>query len=390
MLKALPRLKLKKGKEKPLLQRHHWIYSGAVASFPEEEESVVLVETAEGKILGQALLNKKGQSIAAHMIAFGLLSLEEALLLNIKTALKGRKLLFDPQVTNAVRLINAEGDFLPGLIVDQYADLLVVQFSHPALEPLKDLVIDLLIREACPRSIYEKSTSSLRKKGGMKAVSAFRYGPSITEIEVIENGLKFLVPIEQGQKTGLFLDQREMRSSVRSISKGLKVLNGFGYTGGFSIAALAGGALHVDTVDISSKAAPFFAKNLTLNHLPSSPFITQDMFTYLREHPLDYDLVILDPPAFAQKKGDINAAFKAYKELNQIAFAKMKPGSLLLSSSCSYYVDESLFQNILFRAALAANRTAKIISSHRQAFDHPISLFHPESRYLKSLLLYLT
>jgi 23S rRNA (cytosine1962-C5)-methyltransferase len=389
-VQTLPRLKLKKGKEKPLLQKHHWIYSGAVHSYPEEKGDIVIVETEQGEMLGTALLNKKGESIAAHMIAFGFTPLEEALASNIAAAIRLRALWFDPKKTNAFRLINAEGDGIPGLIVDRYADLLVVQFSHPALDSIKTQILNLLKKQMHPRSIYEKSTSSLRKKGGMEAVEGFCYGPALSEVEVIENGMKLIVPIEEGQKTGLFLDQREMRAYVQSIARNKKVLNGFGYTGAFSIAALKGGASHVDTVDTSTKAGSVFHRNLKINQLDPYPFIEEDMFAFLEGKPLDYDLIILDPPAFAKKKGDLDAAFKAYKSLNQTTIRKMKPGSILITSSCSYYIDEPLFQNILFRAALASKRSVKVIGSHRQAIDHPISIFHPESRYLKTTVLYIS
>lgn len=381
-------LTLKNKKEKPILQHHHWIYSGAIASFPEGD--MAEVRSAQGQKLGLALLNP-GHSIAAHMIAFGEESLEEALRSRIAAAAALRRSCFDITQTNAIRLINAEGDGIPGLIVDGYADVLVCQISHPTIEKIKIQIISLLNEEFKPKALYEKSTSFLRKKEGLEERRGFCFGTSPSEIEILENGLKFSVDIIEGQKTGLFLDQREMRSLVRELAKGRRVLNGFAYTGGFSIAALAGSASKVDSVEMSSRCKPRLEKNLEMNNLQSSShnFFEVDMFEFLKTSDLAYDLVILDPPAFVKKRDDIDKAFRAYKELNRQAMEKMPSGSLLLTCSCSYHVDEALFQNILFRAALEAKRSVKIVGRHRQAPDHPISIFHPESGYLKSFLLYM-
>ena len=386
-MQTLPRLRLKQGKEKPILQHHHWIYSGAVASFPDASQLAV-VESSTGTPLGTALLSQ-GHSIAGHMISFGEEPLEEALRNRIRHAVELRRHLFDPAKTNAIRLINAEGDGIPGLIVDSYANVLVLQISHPALETLKDLIVSLLI-EACGRgAIYEKSTSFLRKKSGLEEVRGILYGALSPEVEVVENGLKFAVDIQTGQKTGLFLDQREMRSLVREHANQRRILNGFAYTGAFSIASLAGGASLVDSVEISARCRAPLEKNLALNGLSNHKFIEADFFEFLKTSSLDYDLIILDPPAFVKKRGDIARGFRAYKELNRHVLSKMPSGSLLLSCSCSYHVDEPLFQNILFRAALESNRRVQILSRHRQALDHPISIFHPESSYLKSFFLYV-
>ncbi len=441
-MQTLPCLRLKKGKEKPILQHHHWIYSGAISAFPEVG-TLAAVESSSGERLGIAMLSQ-GHSIAGHMIAFGEESLEEALKNRIDHAASLRRRWFDPKETNAIRLINAEGDGIPGLIVDSYANVLVLQISHPALTDLKNIIVSLLIEAFSPKAIYEKSTSFLRKKSGLEEARGILYGDEQGDVEIIENGLKFAVDIQTGQKTGLFLDQREMRSLVREHARGRRILNGFAYTGGFSIAALAGGASDVDSVEISARCKAPLEKNLALNGLyrnnlknrefdqeapqnlyseratiaraqgasenknsevkPTQSktdssgcfgisnnhrFIEADFFEFLKTSPLDYDLIILDPPAFVKKRGDIARGFRAYKEMNRHVLSKMRSGSLLLTSSCSYHVDEPLFQNILFRAALESNRRVQILSRHRQALDHPISLFHPESSYLKSLLLYV-
>ena len=379
-------LRLKKGKERPLLQHHHWIYSGAIAK-QQGEGLFSDVFSHEGKKLGIAMLNS-GRSISGHMLAFGDESLEEALTQRIAKAITLRKKLFDAS-TNAIRLINAEGDGIPGLIVDSYDGTLVLQISHPGLESLKPLIVDLLVKQAAPRSIYEKSTSFLRKKEGLEEVRGHLYGEERAEVEVLENGLRYTVNLLEGQKTGLFLDQREMRLLVRQISKDKRVLNCFAYTGGFSISALQGGASHVDSVELSKKCEPAIATNISLNGLDASKhrFLLEDAIDFVAQKPLDYDLVILDPPAFAKQKNSVDRAFRAYKDMNKTALQKMASGSLLLTCSCSYHIGDELFQNILFRAALESGRKVRILERHRQAHDHPISIFHPESSYLKSLLL---
>lgn len=381
---------LKPGKEKPLLQGHHWIYSGAIRNQPRSEDKIVPVFSSDGLKLGLAALNP-GRSIAAHMLAFGEETLEEALRKRIQQAKILRQRLFSSEETNAYRLIHAEGDGIPGLIVDMYNGILVVQISHAALEAKKELLFSLLIEIVQPRGIYEKSTSFLRKKEGMVEERGHRWGESDPRPLILERGLRYRVDLETGQKTGWFLDQREMRFVLKSHAYDRRVLNVFAYSGGFSVAALAGGALLADSVEISQRCAPLIEENLALNGIDPARhrFFCQDAFEFLAKEPLDYDLVVLDPPAFVKKREDIAAAFRAYKEINRTAMAKMPSGSLLLSCSCSYHVDEALFQNIVFRAGLEAKRRVRILSRHCQAADHPISLYHPESAYLKSFLLYL-
>lgn len=323
------------------------------------------------------------------MIAYGEETLEAALTSRIAAAASLRRRWFDPLQTNAIRWINAEGDGLPGLIVDGYGEVLVVQIAHPGMERIKPLIVERLVQELRPKTILEKSTSFLRKKEGLQEVRALLYGEAVEEVEVVENGLRYSVDLVEGQKTGLFLDQREMRSLIRSLSQGRRVLNCFAYTGGFSVAALAGGAAHVDSVEISGRCPARVDKNITLNGLPLERhrFIQEDVFDFLKKAPLDYDLIILDPPAFVKKREDVPQAFRAYKELNRHVIANMAPHTLLLTCSCSYHVDEALFQNILFRASHESGRSVHILGKHRQALDHPISIFHPESSYIKGFLL---
>lgn len=384
-------LTLKPGKDRPIRQRHHWIFSGAVQSVGSfEEGDAAEVFSHEGEKLGICLLSR-GKSIVGQMVAFGAESLEDAFAQRIEEAVSMRRKLFDPTKTNAYRLINMEGDGLAGLIVDAYKDVLVLQISTPGMNKWKRHLVNLLVKAFSPRAIFEKSTSALRKREGLTEEKGHLYGDTNPEVEVLENGLLFSVHVLEGQKTGLFLDQREMRAQIRELAQGKKILNCFSYTGGFSIAALAGGALHVDSVDISAKCGPLTERNLDLNNLPFNQhrFIAGDAIDYIIQEPLDYDLVILDPPAFAKKRQDLPKASHAYRKLNRKALEKMKPHSLLLTCSCSSQIDEKLFQNLLFKASLEAGRSVRILGKLRQPLDHPVSIYHPESAYLKSLLLYV-
>ena len=230
-----------------------------------------------------------------------------------------------------------------------------------------------------------------RGEEGLQNQEGLLFGEEVDEVEIMENKIKFIVSIKNGQKTGFFLDQREMRNWVQELSEGKKVLNCFGYTGGFSLYAMKGGATQVDTVDISTDAIGLAQKNTSLNKIDADKhnFIAEDVFQFLREKPLEYDLIILDPPAFTKRKTDIIQACRGYKDINRLAIKKIPSGSLLLTSSCSYHIDEKLFQTVVFQAAAEAGRSVRIIGRHRLALDHPINIFHPEGEYLKSLLLFI-
>lgn len=383
------RITLKAGKDRPIRQRHHWIFSGAVQELSSYEEGdAAEVYTADGEKLGIALLNKGG-SIVGQMIAFGSESLEEAIQRRIKEAFSLRRNLFNLSTTNAFRLINMEGDGIPGLIVDVYNNVFVIQISTVGIEKRKEFILSLLIQEGKPTSIFEKSTSALRQREGLLQQKSHLYGQTASQVEVLENGLRFFVDVLEGQKTGLFLDQREMREEIKHLSCNKKVLNCFSYTGGFSIAALAGGALLVDSVDISAKCGPVLERNLELNGFSSEKhrFFARDAVDFIIQEPLDYDLIILDPPAFAKKRKDVPKASHAYRKLNRKTLEKMPVGSMLLTCSCSSQIDEALFGNLIFKASLESGRSVRLLGKHRQALDHPVSIYHPESTYLKSLLL---
>jgi 23S rRNA (cytosine1962-C5)-methyltransferase len=380
---------LKVDKEKAILNRHPWIFSGAVAHLPQNLCGEILpVYSHHGDLLGSAYFNSKAK-IFGRMLSFGSQPPLEAFKNNLELATALRTKFFSSGTT-AYRLINGEGDFLPGLIIDRYEKGFVVQISTLGMENLKPYLLDYLIETFQPTFIYEKSLLLSRKEEGMKATEQLLYGKLEEEVSIRENGIKFLVNPVQGQKTGFFLDHREMRAQVKNLSKDKRVLNCFAYTGGFSIYAAAGGATQVDSVDISKVALNLAHKNAELNGVSSCMhFYPKDVFQFLRESSLDYNLIILDPPAFAKHRKDIIPACRGYKDINRIALQKMPSQSLLLTSSCSYYVNEQLFQKVVFQAAVEARRQVRIIGRHRLGIDHPLNIYHPEGDYLKSLWLYV-
>lgn len=382
---------LKPGRDKAIRHHHHWIFSGAIDFAPPYTNGDVLgVTSAVGDHLGYGYFHHD-TSIAGRMLSFDDTPGEPALQASLKRAIALRPHLIDTHTTTAYRLVNSEGDNIPGLVIDIYADTIVLQISTLGIEKLKPLIIETLQNELHPSGIYEKSNVPGRREEGLGNTEGILFGNIPEEIAITEHGLKFSVSLLHGQKTGLFLDQREMRQWVRELATGKRVLNCFGYTGGFSVYALSGGAKHVTTVDISEEAIALTKKNILLNGFENKNVrsIAADVFTLLHDEPLDFDLIILDPPAFAKKKTDVVAACRGYKEINRVALQKMPAGSLLLTSSCSYHVDEKLFQTVLFQAAVEAGRNVRIIGRHRLAPDHPMSIFHPEGEYLKSLLLFV-
>lgn len=382
---------LRKNKDKAIRNRHHWIFSGAVKSFPPhfENGSILGVSSFEGQHLGYAYFNRKC-SIVGRMISFDRTLPLEAIKKSLKDAFSLRQQLFDEK-TNAFRLVNGEGDNLPGLVVDRYADVLVIQITTLGMEKVKPFLVEALTKEFSPACIYEKSSLPSRREEGLADFEGLLAGEMVDTVEISEDGVRFLVELPGSQKTGFFLDQREMRKLVRSHSRGRHVLDCFSYTGGFSVYALAGGAANVDLVDTSEKALALARQNLMLNgfKLEANHFYVADVFEFLRQQELSYDFIILDPPAFAKKKTDVRQACRGYKDINRIVFQKIPKRSFVLTFSCSFFVEEALFQKVVFQAASDAKRNVRIIQRHHLAPDHPISIYHPESDYLKGFLLYV-
>jgi len=391
-------LYLQRGKEGPIRRMNHWIFSGAIKKFPENFDNgeIVQVRSNDNKVLGHGYFNDQ-TSLAGRMINFSeedpLVSLRQ----NIKSAFELRKKLFNVDETNCYRVINGEADYVPGLIVDKYADVLVIQIGTLGLEKLKNKIIKMLAEISGDeiRMIYEKSNMPSRKQEGLENSEKILWTKDKNhnlKTTVMENGIKFEIDFEHSHKTGFYLDQREMRSLIGSLSKGKSILNCFSYTGGFSIYAAKNGAQTVTSVDISSEVIDQARRNFALNNIPLDfhEFVSQDVFKFFdNQKEFDYDIVILDPPAFAKKKGDVEAALSGYGKLNYSALTKMKKGSLLLTCSCSYHVDEEAFLRMLSTAASRAKRNIKIMQTHRHAMDHVINVHHRDMDYLKGFLCYV-
>lgn len=384
---------LKKGKEVIFQNRHLWIFSGAIDSFSDgfKDGGLASIYSHSNELLGHGYF-KQNNNLSGRIISFGEANPLDTLLSHIDQAIALRESLIDTKATNAYRIIHGEGDNIPGLVIDQYADYLVLQSSTLGIDNLKEKIVDHLVKKGRWKGIFEKSTSTSRKQDGLKTEVNVLFGEDVKEIEILENNHRFLVNWKEGQKTGFFLDQRFARNLIGSISKGRSVLNCFSYTGGFSVYAAANGAKSVDSLDSSVQALEIAEKNFTLNDLSleNANFIEGDAFEFLRNEPLNYDLIILDPPAFVKKKGDISRGIKGYREINAQVIEKAPKNTFLLTCSCSQYIDESLFRTMLFQAGQGAKRNIQIIQEISNPIDHPISLFHPEGRYLKSFLLYIS
>mmetsp|Transcript_25558 Transcript_25558/g.42048 ORF Transcript_25558/g.42048 Transcript_25558/m.42048 type:complete len:499 (+) Transcript_25558:1004-2500(+) len=387
-------------REKPILQKNHFIFYGAVEKLGQcADGDIVPVFSSERVLLGHAFVHLSSDaSIIGRMVSFGRADPMQAIDENLALAFSMRKYLFpDDSITNAFRLVNGEGDRLPGLVIDRYADHLVLQFSTRGMYRLKDHLMEKLASLSPETShIYEKRPSRISQDVERVDDSTdgwLKGGEGLSDqVEIVENGNRLLVDIPGGQKTGFYLDQREMRSLVQQLSHNRSVCNLFSYSGGFSVSALRGGAIRVDSVDISQAALQLARLNVSLNKLDESRHnvIAKDVFDFLRDlKPGEYDLIVLDPPAFAKSKADVVSACRGYKDLNRLAIKNAAPGGIVVTSSCSGSVDAQLFQQVVFQAADEAQRTVSIIGRHVLAPDHPINIFHPLTEYLKSLVLYV-
>jgi 23S rRNA (cytosine1962-C5)-methyltransferase len=385
---------LKKGREKSLRRRHPWIFSGAVEKASGKAGDTLEVRDSAGKALAIAAYSPKSQ-IRARVWSFDASEAVDAGFFRkrIAKALALREALPAAKHTNALRLINAESDGLPGLVVDRYADVLVAQFLAAGVERWRDTVLDLLGEISGCEAIFERSDAEVRKLEGLEARVGFARGNrNASRCPIIEHGLNFRVDVEQGQKTGFFLDQRENRQRVRSLAAGRQVLDGFSYTGGFAIAALAGGASRVCAIESSKDAIQVAKENLAANPLDAAKieFVQGDVFAKLRtlrDRNAKFDLVVLDPPKFAPGAAQVKNAARAYKDINLWALKLLSPGGLLATFSCSGGVSAELFQSIVAGAAVDAGADAKIIERFGAAADHPVALEFPEGEYLKGLLV---
>lgn len=380
---------LKEGREFPIKNKHHWIFSNAVLNKPEKCEGALLkVYSYKREMLGWGYFNEKC-SLFGRMVNFTDEDPYQSIKNSFIAALKWRKSLFDRE-EEAFRLVNGEGDLLPGLVIDVYGQVAIMQISTLGMEKLKSFILKLIIDHLHPKSIYEKSLSPSRRLEGLKNQEGLLYGEEAQVCQFYENGAKYYFELSKGQKTGFFLDQREMRKMIKQFSNDKKVLDCCSYIGAFSISALFGGAKNSTLVDVSEKALLQAKHNLDENGFEGRySLIASDIFEYLENEKLDFDIVILDPPAFAKKRQDVKKAFEAYRKLNELVFKKLKSKSLVLTSSCSYYMPLDLYKKAICQALLSAGRNGKIISGHRLAHDHPLSFFHPEIEYLKSFFILL-
>lgn len=387
-------LSLKPGREKSLLRLHPWIFASAFQT-PDvsiASGSTVSLVDANGQFLARASYSPHSQ-IRARVWTFNDEEVDkEFFRRRIKAALNSRRRLQLEGQGDAQRLIHGESDGIPGLIVDRYADVLVLQSLTAGTEFWKQTFADLLVEETGVQIIYERSDADVRELEGLQPITESLRGElHASRFTIQEHGLKFNVDVQHGHKTGFYLDQRENRRRVGELSKDRDVLNCFCYTGGFSIHALANGARSVLSVDSSADALTLLEENLRLNNLPAERHTSMegDVFQLLRrfrDEARSFDVIVLDPPKFAPTSAHAEKAARAYKDINLLAFKLLRAGGILVTFSCSGGVDATLFQKIVASAALDAGVDAVIIEHLSQGVDHPVSLHFPEGAYLKGLV----
>ena len=392
---------LKKGREDSLKRFHPWVFSGAIAQIigTPAEGDVVGVYSSDGELLAAG--HYQIGSIAVRVLSFESDNINAAFwfdMLSRAYRLRVSVGLAESSIsTNCYRLVHGEGDGLPGLIVDYYDGVCVMQAHSAGMFRAKRQISDALVKIYGDKlkAVYDKSSGTAPFKAGLDLVDGYLYkkeGFADDEQIVMENGFKFIVNWTEGQKTGFFLDQRENRSLVNRYAKGRNVLNLFCYTGGFSIYALGAGAKHVDSVDSSAKAMDLVEKNVRLGGFDPSRHtgICTDALDFLRDVPEGkYDLMIVDPPAFAKHRGALRNALRAYQRLNAAAISKVASGGLVFTFSCSQVVDKEAFALAVFSAAAQTHRRVRILDRLNQPADHAVNIYHPEGEYLKGLLLYV-
>ena len=389
-------LTLKRGKEESLLRFHPWVFSGAIARLPEglEEGEVVRVQAADDRFLGFG--HYEIGSIAVRILtadenetideSFFATRLAHAYALRLSLGLARPD-------NDAYRLVHGEGDFMPGCVIDVYGPTAVLQAHSPGMHYARDIIARALVNlpDAGIRNVYYKSETTLPYKARLDPVNAYIIGDYEGNVAT-ENGLKFNIDWLKGQKTGFFVDQRDNRSLLERFAPGRKVLNMFCYTGGFSVYAMRGGATLVHSVDSSAKAITLTDANIELNFPGDTRHksFALDAFKYLAEMPDGaYDLIVLDPPAFAKHRSAIKNAMIGYRRLNAAAFRKIAPGGILFTFSCSQAITKEQFRLAVFTAAAQSGRKVRILHQLTQPADHPINIYHPEGEYLKGLVLYV-
>lgn len=390
-----PIIKLRRGKDEAVKRYHPWIFSGAIETAAPNLQAGDLVTVVDYKneILGTGFA--EAGNIAVKILVFENRKIDLTFWKErLEKAFELRKMmgLVDNQHTNCYRLVHSEGDNLPGLIIDIYGKTAVVQAQTEGMALNVKTIADALmtIEGLNITSVYNKSSEAMQRMGKDAVEDGYLVKGEDDENFVLENGSKFIVDWEEGQKTGFFLDQRNNRDLVRKLAKGKNVLNTFCYTGGFSVTALQGGANKVVSVDCSKKAISACEKNITLNgfDIKENPSVAEDAKLFLQNMKKgEFDLIILDPPAFAKNHKSLHRGLQGYKFINREAITKIKEGGLLFTFSCSQAVDKAQFQSIVMAAAIEAGRKAQIIFQLDQPEDHPVNIYHPEGAYLKGLVL---
>lgn len=391
-------LTLKRGKEESLQRFHPWVFSGALTAMPQqggdiEEGDIVRVVASDGRPLGVG--HFQIGSIAVRMLAFDDIEITPEFYGNaLRQAWLMRKALGLHRPDNtAFRLVHGEGDFLPGLVVDIYGDTAVIQAHSPGMHFARDIIAMQLtqIDGLGIRSVYYKSETTLPYKAHLDATNGYLIGHADSSV-ALENGLRFNIDWLRGQKTGFFVDQRDNRSLIEHYSRGRRVLNMFCYTGGFSVYAMRGGASLVHSVDSSGKAIALTDANIALN-FPGDPrheAFAEDAFKFLDSTEQGaYDLIVLDPPAFAKHRSALRNALRGYQKLNAAGIAKVAPGGIVFTFSCSQAVSREQFRLAVFSAAAQTGRKVRILHQLTQPADHPVNIYHPEGEYLKGLVLYV-
>jgi 23S rRNA (cytosine1962-C5)-methyltransferase len=391
---AYSKVILKSGKERSLNNFHPWLFSGAIKEVQGATKEGDIVEIYNNHNEYMATGHFHEGSIKVRIFSFEKVVPDYLFWKNkIQKAYDVRSQLgyVNNPETNAYRLIHAEGDNMPGLIIDIYNDTAVLQTHTIGMHAIKKELTQALLEiyGSSLKAIYDKSAESMKKQSEVVVANSYLHGASSSN-EVLENGNRFYVNWEEGQKTGFFIDQRVSRELLGSMSKGKKVLNTFAYSGGFSVYALKGGASLVHSVDSSKKAMDWALKNMELNNSSAlHEFFAVDTFDYIKHMKEDYDIIILDPPAFAKHLSSVDKASKGYQNLNYESLKRIKPNGILFTFSCSQVIDKGLFRKIIFTAAAQAKRNVRILYQLTQPADHPISMYHPEGEYLKGLVVHV-
>ena len=390
---------LKKGRKKSVLLRHPWIFSGAIEKIDRSITAGEIVEIYDhrGNFLAKGYINPKSQ-ITIRILSWNkeedvtdIRFISERL----KSAIDMRLNYFDQSVTNAFRLVNSEADFLPGLIIDKYNDTIVLQILTLGMEQFRDKITEFLLEYLSPKCIYERSDTIVRKKEGLSLKKGIIYGKLQKPVRIIENGLEFLVDVQDGQKTGFYLDQRDNRKELLLFCKDKKVLNCFSYTGAFSVYAIKGGAKLTVNIEFSRSAIELAKKNMEINHIKkeTQEFIEGNAFELLRnmkKRGKKFDLIIMDPPKFAHTQGKLENALRGYKDINLQAMQLLNPGGILFTFSCSGAISLELFSKTITWAAMDANKNVQVIKRLAQPMDHPHLTSFLESEYLKGLICKIT